>query len=103
MRTLQMAIEAQRDTGSPNGERFVGCADEDADQFAVITTGGGAVTDFATRAEAEVFADDLTRMRAGDIFETRDGWHVVVCVVPFTFDGPMTEAEAQKHGDGFAD
>lgn len=108
MRTLQIAIEAQRDTGSPSGDDgswFVPCADEDADQFAVMTTGNEPelVTDFASRAEAQAFADELVTLRAGDTFETRDGWHVVVCVVPFTFDGPMTESEAREHGDGFAD
>ena len=108
MRTLQIAIEAQRDMGSPSGDDgtwFVKCADEDADHFAVITTGDAPelVADFATRAEAQAFADELATLRPGDTFETRDGFHVVVCVVPFTFDGPMTEIEAQEHGDAFVD
>ena len=106
MRTLQIAIEAQRDMGSPSGEGdtwFAKCADEDAEQFAVTNTAGELVTDFATRAEAQTFADELATLRPGDTFETRDGSFVVVCVVPFTFDGPMTESEAQEHGDAFAD
>ena len=105
MRTLQIAIEAQRDMGSPDGAWFAPCADEDADQFAVMTTGDAPelVTDFATRAEAQAFADELATLRPGDTFETRDGSFVVVCVVPFTFDGPMTESDAQEHGDAFAD
>jgi hypothetical protein len=106
MRTLQIAIEAQRDIGSPTGDagtRFVKCADEDAEQFAVTNTRGELVADFATRAEAQAFADELATLRPGDTFETRDGSFVVVCVVPFTFDGPMTEGEACEAGDAFAD
>ena len=107
MRTLQIAVEPQRDMGSPSGEEgtwFVKCADEDADIFAVVTIGDAPelVADFATRAEAQAFADELAALRPGDTFETRDGSFVVVCVVPFTFDGPMTQAAAQAHGDGFA-
>jgi len=106
MRMLQIAIEAQRDMGSPSGDDgtwFVKCADEDAGHFAVTNTDGELIADFATRAEAQAFADELATLRPGDTFETRDGWHVVVCVVPFTFDGPMTESEACEAGDAFAD
>jgi len=104
MRTLQIAIEAQRDMGSPSGDDgtwFVKCADEDAEHFAVTNTGGELVADFATRAEAQAFADELATLRPGDTFETRDGRYVVACIVPFTFDGPMTEGEARENGDAF--
>jgi len=106
MRTLQIAIEAQRDMGSPSGDDgtwFVKCADEDAEHFAVTNTDGELIADFATRAEAQAFADELATLRPGDTFETRDGSHVVVCIVPFTFDGPMMESEACEAGDAFAD
>jgi hypothetical protein len=106
MRTLQIAIEAQRDMGSPTGEDgtwFVPCADEDAEQYAVTNTSGELVADFATRAEAQAFADELATLRPGDTFETRDGFYVVACIAPFTFDGPMTEGEAQENGDAFED